>query len=82
MDNTKEMQEQEQQQAAAPQLSLNDLVAVVQLIDVVSRRGAFEGSELAVIGALRNRLEAFLKASAPKPSEVQPNPEVLASVKA
>jgi hypothetical protein len=77
MDNIKVTPEQEQQPAAAPQLSLNDLAAVVQMIDVVSRRGAFEGSELTVIGALRGRFEAFIKASAPKPAE-EPKPEAQA----
>jgi hypothetical protein len=60
---------QEQQPPAAPQLGLNDLAAVVQMIDIVSRRGAFEGQELATIGALRGRFEAFVKASTPKPAD-------------
>ena len=69
MDNNKVIPEQTQPPADAPQLSLSDLAAVVQMIDVVSRRGAFEGAELATIGALRGRFEAFVKASAPKPTE-------------
>ena len=74
MDNSKVIPEQTQPPADAPQLSLSDLAAVVQMIDVVSRRGAFEGAELATIGALRGRFEAFVKASAPKPTE-EPKPE-------
>lgn len=54
------------EQAPAPQLNLNDLAAVVQMIDVCSRRGAYEGPELAAIGALRTRFAEFLKANAPK----------------
>lgn len=73
MDNVKVTQEQET--APAPQLGLNDLAAVVQMIDIVSRRGAFEGQELTAIGALRSRFEAFVKASAPKPTE-EPKQEV------
>ena len=79
MDNSKVIPEQKQPPADAPQLSLSDLAAVVQMIDVVSRRGAFEGAELATIGALRGRLEAFVKASAPKPTE-EPKPEAPAQV--
>ena len=54
--------------AAAPSLGLNDLVAVIQIIDVVSKRGAFEGSELESVGAGRTRISAFLDAHK-KPAE-------------
>jgi hypothetical protein len=81
MDNSKVIPEQEQQPAAAPQLGLNDLAAVVQMIDIVSRRGAFEGPELTAIGALRGRFEAFVKASTPKPTE-EPKQEAPAPAKA
>ena len=54
----------------APQLSLQDLATVVQIIDICSRRGAFEGPELEAIGGLRSRMVAFVNASAPKDGEV------------
>jgi hypothetical protein len=54
------------QPATPPQLGLNDLAAVVQMIDVCSKRGAFEGPELASVGALRTRFVEFLKANQPK----------------
>jgi hypothetical protein len=54
------------QPTTPPQLSLNDLAATVQLIDVCSKRGAFEGPELSTIGALRQRITDFLKAAAPQ----------------
>ena len=56
-------QAQEQQQV---QLSLQDIATVVQLIDIVSRRGAFEGNELAGVGMLRNKMEMFLRQNAPE----------------
>jgi hypothetical protein len=68
MDTTKTEQAPEQNPAAAPQLAINDLAAVVQMIDVVSRRGAFEGSELTAVGALRAKFADFVQASAPKPA--------------
>lgn len=52
-----------QQTATTPQLSINDLSAAVNIIDLVSRRGAFEGAELSDVGALRTRLITFLKAT-------------------
>lgn len=54
----------------APQLSLQDLATVVQIIDICSRRGAFEGPELEAVGGLRSRMVAFVNASAPKDGEV------------
>ena len=64
MDTTKT--EQPSEQKPAPQLGLNDLAAVIQMIDIVSRRGAFEGSELTAVGALRTKFADFVQASTPK----------------
>ena len=46
-----------------PGLSLNDITACVSIIDIVTKRGAFEGPEMADVGAVRNRLAAFLDAA-------------------
>lgn len=51
----------EEQQA--PQLSLRDIATVVNLIDLVSRRGGFEGPELETVGGLRTRVVEFLQAA-------------------
>jgi hypothetical protein len=53
------------QQPEAPQLSLHDIASTIRIIDVVSKRGAFEGGEMADVGAVRNRLVAFLEATQP-----------------
>jgi hypothetical protein len=39
---------------------------MVQIIDVCSKRGGFEGPELEAVGGLRNRVVAFLNSVAPK----------------
>ena len=57
------MQEDMGEQAAAPNLSLQDIATFVQIIDIASRRGAFEGRELAGVGMLRNKTEEFLRAA-------------------
>ena len=44
-------------------LNLTDIRACVTIIDIVTKRGAFEGAELADVGAVRNRLDTFLKAA-------------------
>ncbi len=55
----------QQPEAEAPQLSLHDIASTIKIIDVVSKRGAFEGGEMADVGAVRNRLVAFLEATQP-----------------
>ena len=50
---------------AAPGLSLQDLASVVQVIDLCSQRGAFQGTELEAVGGLRGRIQAFVTANAP-----------------
>jgi hypothetical protein len=52
-----------EQQTAAPTLGVGDLAAMVQVIDVVSERGAFKGPELESVGILRGRIARFLEAN-------------------
>lgn len=55
-----------QQQEEAVSINMNDLSTVLQLIDVVSTRGGFQGQELAGVGMLRNKLEAYLRQNMPQ----------------
>jgi len=50
-------------------LGIGDLASVVQIIDVCSQRGAFQGSELEAVGALRGRVQQFVKANTPEEEE-------------
>ena len=45
------------------QLSLQDIATMVQIIDICSKRGGFEGPELEAVGGLRNRTVKFLNAA-------------------
>jgi len=54
---------------AAPQLTLGDISTMVQIIDLCSKRGGFEGPELEAVGGLRSRVVKFLEANAPKDGE-------------
>ena len=47
----------------APNLTIQDLKVAMQMITVISARGAFQPGELALVGALYNKLHAFLDAS-------------------
>ena len=56
----------EQAQAPAPQqepvsITVTDLQALVNLIDVASSRGAFRGPELTAVGTLYSKLASFLQ---------------------
>lgn len=60
--------------AKAPDLNLNDLAAMRNLIEVVTQRGVFKATELTAAGQLFDKLNAFLtaaeaQAQANKPAE-------------
>jgi hypothetical protein len=47
----------------AANITLQDLSVIISIIDVCSERGAFKGNELMVVGQLREKLSAFVKAN-------------------
>ena len=60
----KEMSEQTQettQDSNVPEsISLQDLQVLLQIVDLASSRGAFRGAELTQVGAIFDKLNAFL----------------------
>lgn len=51
----------EGQEAEVPQsVSLQDLQLLGQIVDLASQRGAFRGNELSQVGAVYDKLSAFL----------------------
>lgn len=46
-------------------IGVQDLAFIVQIIDTLSRRGGFQGDELAVIGTYRNRVDSWVKQNTP-----------------
>ena len=69
MQRRRKMAEEVNQAEEQVQLSLQDIATMVQIIDICSRRGGFEGQELEAVGGLRNRVVKFLNANAPKDGE-------------
>ena len=53
----------------APAFNLGDLAAVKQIIEVSSRRGAFNAAELSAVGGTYDRLMAFLQYHVPPADE-------------
>lgn len=58
-----------QEAAQGPELSIQDLVAVRNIIDIASQRGAFRAGEMEPVGRAFNKLNAFLEAALPKQEE-------------
>ena len=50
MEYNKMSEETTTQEQAPAQISLQDIAACVHIIDIVTKRGAFEGSELGDVG--------------------------------
>jgi hypothetical protein len=49
----------------APDLSIGDLKNLAIVIDVASTRGAFRANEMATVGIIYNKLQAFLARVSP-----------------
>jgi hypothetical protein len=50
------------QAPAGPELTVQDLSSLKAIIDVASQRGTFKPNEMAQVGTVYNKLEAFLTA--------------------
>jgi hypothetical protein len=78
MENTEQAQMEAQSvggeaPAAAPELTITDLINIRSIVDVAVRRGAFGATEATAVGAAFDKLNTFLNAVAPaKPEEDQP----------
>lgn len=65
------MSEMQTQQQEPVSITLNDIATTLQIIDVVSRRGAFQGNELRGVGMLRDKLEVYLQQNGPQQTSEQ-----------
>ena len=61
--SNEQVTEQEVQEIAQPNLSLQDLILVTQVIQLVSSRGGIRAEEMALVGGLYTKIVAFLEAS-------------------
>jgi hypothetical protein len=62
-DEVQQNTQAEQPQAPAPQLQIADLLLVAQVIQLTTKRGAFNAEELSQVGGVYDRIVAFLQAS-------------------
>lgn len=68
MDQEQQAQSQQEQVAAkentkSTDLNVNDLIAMKNLIEIVTQRGAFKATELSAAGQLFDKLNAFVTAA-------------------
>lgn len=61
-DTTQQAAAQQPAAPGTPDLSITDLQNLRAIIDVASTRGAFKAAEMAAVGAVFNKLDAFLTA--------------------
>ena len=47
-------------QAEAPAVTVNDLVNAYAVIDLASKRGAFQAADLSAVGAVANKIKSFI----------------------
>lgn len=52
--------ETQAQESVPESISLQDLQVLLQIVDLASSRGAFRGAELTQVGAIFDKLNAFL----------------------
>jgi hypothetical protein len=60
--------------ADAPQLNIQDLQNLRAVVDLALRRGAFGGAEASSVGAVFDRVNAFLNAVAPAQQDTSETP--------
>jgi len=48
------------EQTELPSVTVNDLVNVYNIIDLASKRGAFQANELSSVGAVANKVKTFV----------------------
>ena len=74
--NEQQMGQGGQQQQEPISITLGDLSTLLQMIDVVSTRGGFQGDEMAGVGMLRNKIEGYLQQNAPQQDQSAAEQEV------
>lgn len=57
----------------AIQITVQDISTIIMIIDVVTKRGAFQASELESVGAYYNRMQKFVKQNTPSLEETEEN---------
>ena len=55
--------------AVPPSVTINDIAFLVQIVEIVAQRGAFKAEELSTVGAVYDKVKAFIVANTPKAAQ-------------
>jgi hypothetical protein len=55
----------EEQTTEQPNIAIQDIAFLIQIVEVCSTRGAFRAEELSSVGAVYNKVKAFIDANTP-----------------
>lgn len=58
-----------QPEGQVPSVGLADIGFLLQIVEICSQRGAFRADELTQVGAVYDKVKAFLVANSPKAAE-------------
>ena len=53
-------------QAGVPQLTINDMIVLKNMVEITQSRGAFKADEMTTVGNVYNKLAVFLQAVMPQ----------------
>ena len=53
-------------QAGVPQLTINDMIVLKNMVEITQSRGAFKADEMTTVGNVYNKLSMFLQAVMPQ----------------
>jgi len=55
--------------ATPPSITITDIAFLVQIVETVAQRGAFRADELSSVGAVYDKVKAFIVANNPQPEQ-------------
>jgi hypothetical protein len=65
----------EEQTTEQPNIAIQDIAFLIQIVEVCSTRGAFRAEELASVGAVYNKVKAFIDANTPAAPAAEQTPK-------
>ena len=67
-------------QAGVPQLTINDMIVLKNMVEITQARGAFKADEMTTVGNVYNKLSVFLEAVMPKGNIAPPESDTAGNV--
>lgn len=58
--------------AANPSLGLNDIAFLLQIVEICSKRGAFNADEMTSVGTVYDKVKSFVAANTPAQTDAKP----------